>query len=426
MSYFLLPKSHSLCNIVPSVSSSLTTESCCSHSLGLLYEKIKPQFDHVIKQQSLKTLEKTLHSKSELFNDLLEIINTTYLFDSKVNLDVLHVGKNSNDTTDCLRMVRGLPSTYEVDSFDDIVVNNENHSDHHSLRYDFLCVENESSQPISDLHINSYIISMFKGLMVVLKHQKEGGSCIIKIYQTVHKPIIEFLYILSFLFNKISIIKPKTSDPTSSVKYVVCKNLLLSLKNKDIYLAQYSKIANFIYFANSYSKNEVVPNILSLIRESIPYYFINKIDDMNVIIGQQQLEHMNQTISSGKHLGTDITKKQKLNSWNEKGNFHFNKGGVENKGNIFLHGPLKKEEINNVNGRTPNGFLCNKKLLVDNIDNVDNVEEKTVVYKGKLFFTLANSEETEHMRSTTPEVVLVHDTNYKTDSNNTPSCFDVV
>jgi hypothetical protein len=180
------------------------------------------------------------------------------------------------------------------------------------------------------------------------------------------------------------------------------------LKNKDFYLEQYSKISDFIDFANSYSKYEV-PNILSLIRESIPYYFINKIDDMNVIIGQQQLEHMNQTISSGKNLGTDTTKKTKLNSWN--------------KGNIFLHGPLKKEDINNVNGKTPNGFLCNKKLLAD---NVDNVEEKTVVYKGKLFFTLADSEGTEHKRSTTPEVELVYDTDYKTDSNNTPSCFDVV
>ena len=189
-----------------------------------------------------------------------------------------------------------------------------------------------------------------------------------------------------------------------------------TLKNKDFYLEQYSKIANFIDFTNSYSKNEAIPNIISLIRESIPYYFINKVDDMNVIIGQQQLEHMNQTISSGKHLGTDIIKKQKLNSWNEKGNFHYNKGG-ENKGNIFLQGPLKKEDINNVNGKTPNGFLCNRKLLVDNVD-------ETVFYKGK--FTSANSEETEHMRSTTPEAELVHDTDYKTDSGNTPSCFDIV
>jgi hypothetical protein len=406
MTYFQLPKSHSLFNIVPSVSTSLTTESCCSHSLGLLYEKIKPQFDHLIKH-SPRTLEKTLHSKSELFDDLLEIINTTNLFDSKVNLNVLHVGKNSTDTTDCVRMVRGLPSTYEVDSLD--TINNESH-DNNNVRYDFLCIENESSQSTDDIHINSYTISMFKALMVVLKRQKEGGSCIIKIYHTVHKPIIEFLYVLSFLFNKVSIIKPKTSDPTSCVKYVVCKNFLLTQKNKDYYLAQYSKISHFIDFTNSYLKDEFLPNIISLIDQSIPYYFINKIDDMNVIIGQQQLEYMNQTISSGKYLGTDITKKQKLNSWNEKGNFHYNKG-LENKGNIFLHGALKKEEIK------PNGFLCNKKFSVDNVD-------ENVVYKGK--FTLADCEETEHMNSTTPEVELAHDTDYKMDSDNMPSCFDNV
>jgi hypothetical protein len=423
MTYFLLPKSNSLFNIVPTVSNSLTTESCCSHSLGLLYEKIKTPFDHFIKHSpNAKAYEKPPHSKSEseLFNDLLEIISTTNLFDSKVNLNVLHVGKNSTDTTDCLRMIRGLPSTYEVDSFD--AVNDEEplNANDNILKYDFLCIESETSLSINDVHINSYIVNVFKGLMVVLKHQKEGGSCIIKIYHTVHKPIIEFLYILSSLFNKISIIKPKTSNPTSCVKYVVCKNLLSTLKNKDFYLEQYSKIANFMAFINSFSKNEVVPNIISLTPQSIPYYFINRIDDMNVIIGQQQLEHMNQTINSGKHLGTDITKKQKLNSWNEKGNFHYNNKGVENKGNIFLQGPLKKEDINNVNGKTPNGFLCNKKLLVDN-----NEVDEPVFYKGKSF-TLANSEETEHMRSMTQEVGLVHDTNYKTDSDNTPSCFDIV
>ena len=419
MTYFLLPKSHSLFNIVPTVSNSLTTESCCSHSLGLLYEKIKTPFD-LFTKHSPNTPEKTLLSKSELFNDLLEIVSTTNLFDSKVNLNVLHVGKNPTDTTDCLRMVRGLPSTYEVDSLD--VVNDEEPlaANDNILKYDFLCIENETGQSINDIHINSYIINMFKGLMVLLKYQKEGGSCIIKIYHTVHKPIIEFLYILSSLFNKISIIKPKTSNPTSCVKYVVCKNLLSTLKNKDFYLEQYSKIANFMAFINSFSRNEVVPNIISLTPQPIPYYFINRIDDMNVIIGQQQLEHMNQTINNGKHLGTDITKKQKLNSWNEKGNFHYNNKGVENKGNIFLQGPLKKEDINNVNGKTPNGFLCNKKLLVDN-----NEVDEPVFYKGKSF-TLANSEETEHTRSTTLEAELVHDTNYKTDSDNTPSCFDIV
>ena len=184
MTYFQLPKSHSLFNIVPSVSNSLTAESCCSHSLGLLYEKIKPQFDNFIKHSpNAKASEKNLHSKSELFNDLLEIINTTNLFDSNVNLNVLHVGKNSNDTTNCLRMVRGLPSTYEVDSFDKVVNDNEDPHANHYLKYDFLCIENESSKLINnDIHINSYIIDVFKGLMVVLKHQKEGGSYRIFIY----------------------------------------------------------------------------------------------------------------------------------------------------------------------------------------------------------------------------------------------------
>ena len=38
-------------------------------------------------------------------------------------------------------------------------------------------------------------------------------------------------------------------------------------------------------------------NIVSIIDQDIPYYFINKIDDMNNIIGQQQLESITQLIN---------------------------------------------------------------------------------------------------------------------------------
>ena len=206
-------------------------------------------------------------------------------------------------------------------------------------------------------------------------------------------------------------IKPNTSNVTTFDKYIVCKNFIYNENKVNQYKINYYRLENFL-------KKLDTRYITSIFDFDLPYYFITKLDDMNITIGQQQLEHMNQTISRGKHLETDITKKQKLNSWNEKGNFHYNKG-VENKGNIFLQGPLKKEDINNVNGKTPNGFLCNKKLLVEN----DNVDEP-VFYKS--IFTLANFEETEHMRSTTPEAELVRDTNYKTDSDNTPSCFDIV
>lgn len=384
MTYFVLPKSYSLFNIFPSTSVSLTAESCCSHSLGLLYDKIKPQFDHIICPPP-GLVENTVNStKSEWFKDLLEIINTTNILDSKINLSVLHVGKNSSHTTDCIRMVRGLPTTYEVDAIniwsdgngngngnEDNIVND--HPDNNT-KYDVLCIENELDHLITGTNINRYILHLLKSLMIIIKNQKEGGSCIIKMYQTVHKPVIEFLYMLSVLFGKISIVKPKTSDPTTFVKYIVCKHFLVSSKNKDHYLTQYSKLA---YFINSYLMDHKKPNIISLIDQTIPYYFVNKLDDVNVIIGQPQLEYMNQTISMGKQLGSDITKKPKLNCWGDKGNFHYNKG-VDNKCNIFLQGTLKKEDSN---GKPYNGFLCGSKkvLLVENIEP-DQQAAKEVVH----------------------------------------------
>lgn len=87
-------------------------------------------------------------------------------------------------------------------------------------------------------------------------------------------------------------------------------------------------------------------NIVSIIDYEIPCYFVNKIDDINIIIGQQQLESLDQIINiiknKNKEERIETIKKsniQKSVSWCEKLKIPYNR--FSEKTNIFL--PIIKE-----------------------------------------------------------------------------------
>jgi hypothetical protein len=87
-------------------------------------------------------------------------------------------------------------------------------------------------------------------------------------------------------------------------------------------------------------------NIVSIIDYEIPCYFVNKIDDINIIIGQQQLESLDQIINiiknKNKEERVETIKKsniQKSVSWCEKLKIPYNR--FSEKTNIFL--PIIKE-----------------------------------------------------------------------------------
>jgi hypothetical protein len=177
--------------------------------------------------------------------------------------------------------------------------------------------------------------------MILLKYQSTNGCCLIKINNIFHKPIIDVLYILSSVYEKVYIIKPNTSNIMSFDKYIVCKNFILNENKKEIYKNYYFKLAQII---NTYLQNS--NNISSIIDCEIPLYFINKIDDTNIIIGQQQLESIDQVINilKNKNKEDKIENIKKINiqksvNWCEKFKIPHNK--FSEKVNIFL--PLKIE-----------------------------------------------------------------------------------
>jgi hypothetical protein len=86
--------------------------------------------------------------------------------------------------------------------------------------------------------------------------------------------------------------------------------------------------------------------ITSIVEQEIPYYFTTKLNDLNIIIGQQQLDSLNLVINllknKNKDERTEVMKKasiQKSVSWCEKYKIPCNR--FTEKTNIFL--PISKE-----------------------------------------------------------------------------------
>ena len=153
------------------------------------------------------------------------------------------------------------------------------------------------------------------------------------------------MYILSSLYEKVYILKPNTSNITSFDKYIVCKNFQKSESKHLYYKCNYYRLIVFL-------KKLENKNIDSILEFDIPNFFLMKIDDMNIIMGQQQIESLDMIINIIKNKNREDkietikkTSIQKAVSWCEKYKIPHNK--FSDKTNIFL--PINKEIIDNLN-----------------------------------------------------------------------------
>ena len=135
---------------------------------------------------------------------------------------------------------------------------------------------------------------IFAQILYALAMQKTGGCFIIKFFDTFTKISLDMLYILSTYYRSVNIIKPNTSRMANSEKYIVCENYV----NTD-----YSVVEKFINEYEFFIDKENTIN--RLINIELPYYFVNKVEDYNAILGQQQIENINTTIN--KIINRDTT-----------------------------------------------------------------------------------------------------------------------
>lgn len=223
---------------------------------------------------------------------------------------------------------------------------------------------------------NQEIISsnlIFCQVAFIIATQKYKGCSVIKMFDTFTKTSIDILFILSYLYEEVNIIKLNTSRYANSEKYIVCK--YFKLKNVD-------NLINIFYnIINNIQDNKFISSILNY---KIPYLFINKLEEYNSIFGQQQIENICCTlnlINNNNKEKLEILKKnniQKCINWCIKYNFEYNKIYLLN--NYYI-----KHKKNNNKNRI--NSCSNNKITISNDNNVihnniyilDNIiEEKKI------------------------------------------------
>tara|TARA_B110000211_G_C14074557_1_gene551457 strand:+ start:1268 stop:2776 length:1509 start_codon:yes stop_codon:yes gene_type:complete len=116
--------------------------------------------------------------------------------------------------------------------------------------------------------------------------QKTGGNFVLKIFDIFKFKTVEIIFLLSNLYDYVYIYKPYTSRVANSEKYIICKNY----KNDNPRIKT-EIINNFDYVMDN------IDNIYSLFNITLPKLFLKKIEEINAIYGQQQIENINTTLN---------------------------------------------------------------------------------------------------------------------------------
>ena len=115
--------------------------------------------------------------------------------------------------------------------------------------------------------------------------QKQDGIFILKMFDTFLKISLEIIYILSCFYTTIEICKPNTSRMANSEKYIVCTGF--KLENSEEYTNVFREI--LIKLNNPDNKDKYIESIL---KQDLSYFFKNKMEEVNAILGYKQISNI--------------------------------------------------------------------------------------------------------------------------------------
>jgi hypothetical protein len=369
MSYYILPKTHNTIDINPKLveySDEIILKPVVSHSLihysNIVTQQINSYFDNNIndvnnsinydiickiinpyefifsKVPGLKYSVSKLKPQNNIFFIIMEIMYNFNIFENmNDNINTIHLGKNSHSIIDCMNIMR----EYYNDNHIFFELNESSNINDLFKKYNEMKSLNIQKQSIDFLYFelnnkiylntNNYISGLIVFLQLILTYQKENGVTIIKIDNVFYKPIIDVLYILTSLFDKIYIVKPNTTNIITNERYLVCKHF--NVKTNE------TLVNNLELLIKTLNSSDYI--VESLINENLSAYFMNKIEDSNINIGHQQIEHLDLLLHIIKNKNRDekidtIKKNNiiKCIQWCEKFKIPHNK--FVDKINIFL------------------------------------------------------------------------------------------
>ena len=204
----------------------------------------------------------------------IETIRNTKNYKSSTN----NTDKKDKDVYFLENTYGNLYSNYSLQHFEDIYL-------HYASKLHII---------LADASVLKNKHEIFVQLCMILCIQAKKGILFWKIGDTSSEFMLEMLFFLSSFYEKMFFIKPFIMDTTKSEKYVVCKGFLYDNSYTIYsYLHEYMKKIQFLN--ESVKPTNILPtNILPTknIKSKIPFFFLNKLEEINYIFGQVQLEQI--------------------------------------------------------------------------------------------------------------------------------------
>ncbi len=158
-------------------------------------------------------------------------------------------------------------------------------------------------------------------IITAITLQKTNGHFILKMFDILTETSVHLLYMLFLCYKDVYIYKPKTSRPTNSEKYVICKNFEIDETRRHIILSELKKLSETVY----HSKTKFISFRLF---KTIPDIFINKIKECNTMLLDKQCLHLERAIELckdtefleeyDKNLDKSLEKRKEIfRSWEE-------------------------------------------------------------------------------------------------------------
>ena len=316
MLYYLLPKINHKIIVSPSDDVN-KCELYISHSLYEYSKTMQTKFkiiqnhnkEQPIGNYFLNNKQSSSDSYSELFYELVEFFivsnnNHEYFITRPTN--ILCVTHNYNDSYNSLEFIRKKNKYTHTNNYTHFNNTTDYFDSNNIDKFDFMFFE----LPVYDFQdVNQYIIHTLQIVMIIIKTQSDNGSCLIKLNYIYHKPIIDILFWLSSLYSNVYLIKPTLMN-TTDCKYVFCKHF----NSPEISNLNYKLLDTFLHKSD-------LQHITQLINYDTPAYFIYKINEINLIIGQQQLELSRQLLhiymGQNQLLKLDQYKQKNIQKWVE-------------------------------------------------------------------------------------------------------------